>query len=150
MAVEKKETKTRRYYAPYFKYSFYCPVIGEDGKPVLKRHSITQALMYSGGKPQMERTQKLFLTVSANISKGLLCMYETADPVEIDILDGLVKDPTTRVMDEDGYAKYRDPKTYGIQKELDAERKKGVEKDDEILKLQKQIEELTKPPTVRK
>ncbi len=144
MAEQKKQAK-RTYYAPYVKYSFYVPVIGDDGKKVMKRHPITQALIMFNGMPQYERVQKFFSTISANISKGLLCQYETSDPNEIDVLDGLVADSGTKVMNEQQYEKFRDPNVFAMKQELDKERAKVTEKEDVIEKLTKQIEELTRP-----
>lgn len=144
---EVKIAKKRSYYAPYVKYSFYVPVIGEDGKKVVKRHPISQAIIFAGGQPMIERVQRLFTTVSANISKGLLSMYETDDPVEIEVLEGLVKDTRTRVMNEEEYERWRDPKHYSINKKLIEVEKKVAEKEDVIAQLTKQIEELTKPST---
>lgn len=143
--MEARKTKKRTYYAPYVKYSFYVPVVDENGKKVLKRHPVSQALIYAGGQPMIERVQRLFTTVSANISKGLLSMYETEDPVEIEVLDGLVKDTRTKVMNEEEYERWRDPRHYSINKKLIEAEKRVEEKEDIIAQLNRQIEELTKP-----
>jgi hypothetical protein len=139
------EAKTKTYWAPYAKYAFYVPIINpETNKPEFQKHPYTGALIYSSGKPVMNRIQKNFETISTVISKGLWCRYEATDPVDIQVLDGLVADQTTSVMTEEQRNKIVDP-AFDEKKKLAVAQAQLSEKDEVIAKMQRELEDLTRP-----
>lgn len=132
----------KTYYAPYVSYTFNVPVKDpETGKPMIRKNPTTGLIELFHGRPAVEKRAARFTTISANISKGLLCSFETEEPDEIAVLEKLVKDQATKVMDAEGYEKYRDPSVFAEKKKNKELEAKLEAQEKEIAEYKKAIEE---------
>jgi hypothetical protein len=67
------------------------------------------------------------VALGVNPAKGMSCKYETADPDEIEVLDKLVADQSSAVLDEKAWKKLENPAAYEREKAAEAMKVKDAE-----------------------
>jgi hypothetical protein len=147
-----EKSKKAVFYSLLKKQAFRIPIKDQNGKVVPLMVPNTNMPRYLNGRPVPMLRDVDFTTLSDNVKKGCLSIYQTDDEDEIKVLNELSADDQTKIMTEEQYKNLVFPETNKLQKELKSKEveieniKSYSEKQaDTIAKLEAEIEALTKP-----
>jgi hypothetical protein len=119
----------KAYYAAVGRVAFRVPIRDPDDpkKFLVKRSPLTGAIILQRGMPIPEMRTVSFVALGVNPARGLSCKYETSDPDEIEVLDKLVEDQSSDVLDEKTWKKIENPAAYEREKAAEALKAKDAE-----------------------